>query len=357
MGLLIEGMDSLLKTFSPSTASFEETFKTAYSHGLEEIYSLENVDISSIRPIKVEPPKEIKPKKPQIPHTPSAQLTFDFFRQTLPPLYLDEPIQLLSLSKPIERRLIEEGKLTIGDILREKGEVKQRLEGYLHGRGPLVDFYSLVKCLTGDQERKKAKAALDRFHLGDIYTLTPLENMEIKRLSVERRREWTQEFNEKVAQKIPFATTKLNAIFDVFIKPWMRNRHGLATRLELTERLQRISENPMHDVLQFINETCFPLLDTLLIPLDDNLYSADRITATRYSQLIAKASTYFYKPTISYPLSELTLLLKQEFALQWQPLEDPFIEKALRHSTQFRVRKGVDGVLLVKLAWSYSSII
>ncbi len=359
-------MDSLLKNFSPSTSSYEETFKTAYSHGLEEIYSLENIDITSIKPISVEPPKEQKPKPKRKAATQVSQLTFDFggeFRETLPPFYLDEPIQMLALSKPLERNLMDQGKNAIGDLLKgeyktyaqgHKDEINQRLENYLKGKeeSRLADFHSLIKCLAGAQDRKRAKLSLDPYHLGGIFELTPLENMEIKRLSEERKKEWADDFFAKMAVKIPFARSKMSDIFDCFIKPWMRGRLGLATRMELLERLQRISENPesAEPTLKFLSSLNINCFEELLQQVDDDLYCVDRITQERFSQVVAKATTYFYKPHLRYALPELTLWLKREFALQWQGYDERFIEKSLRLSSQFRVRKGEEGVLFVKLS-------
>lgn len=354
----------MLKNFSPSTASYEETFKTAYSHGLEEIYSLENVDISSIKPISIEPKKEqkAKPKRAKPPH--SSDLLLDLggeFRKTLPPFYLDEPIQLLALSKPVERTLLDQGKLTLGDLKEYqagqglKEEIERRLESYLKDQEPgFVDFFSFIRCLTGTQDRRRVKVALEPYQLEEVVSLSPLENMEIKRLSEERKRDWMGEFYGKLEEKVPYARSKMSDVFDVFIRPWMRNRFGLATRLELMERLQRISENPeaADGILKFISAIAFngSAFDALLLKVDEDLYCVDQPTRERFSQIVAKASTYFYKPHIRYPLPELTLLLKQEFAVQWQGYEGPFIEKSLRLSSQFRVRKGAEGVLSVRLS-------
>ena len=43
-----------------STKSFEEVYKTSYSHGLESIYRIENIDLKTVRKLGV---KEEKPSK------------------------------------------------------------------------------------------------------------------------------------------------------------------------------------------------------------------------------------------------------------------------------------------------------
>jgi hypothetical protein len=349
-------MDSMLKTFSPSTESFEKTFKTAYSHGLEEIYSLENVDIKSIKPIRVETPKQKDRQKRALPVGP-AQLVFDFCREALPPFYLEEPIQVLTLSKPLEKILIDQGKTHLRDLINGdflligqgyKDEISQRLTEYLKGTSSsvFVDFYSLIRCLTGTLDRRKVKAALEPYLL-EVYHLSPLENMELKRLSQERKKEWIAEIHTKLESS--YAKAKLREIFDVYFKPWIRRR-GLAKRYELFERMERISEYPeaSEGVINFFS-TFFgkPLFDALLCQVDEDVYAADRATEKLFSKVIARASTYFYKPNIRYPLPELISQLQREFALEWDNVPALFIEKCLRLASSFSVRKGENGLLWV----------
>lgn len=63
-------------TKPPSTESFEKTYETAYSHGLEAIYSLETVDVASIKTFSfVSKPEQ---KKVFTLEDPDPQLSLDF---------------------------------------------------------------------------------------------------------------------------------------------------------------------------------------------------------------------------------------------------------------------------------------
>lgn len=341
-----------MKPFSPSTASFEETFKTAYSHGLEEIYTLENVDISSIKTIQV----EVKtPKKAVQEASYTQEPAFDFgegFQESLEPFYLDEPIHVLNLPKVMERNLIDRGHYHLRDLIREgncEREVREYLKGRLQEGTRMIHFASLIRCVIGAQERKRAKVSLDPFSLGEIVELTPIESLEIKRLSPDRLEEWRTEFRGRIAAKRKFVLSKVAEICTVLIKPWMRGRLGLAFKADLIDRLQRVSLEPelTEGALNWLSvcffENAFPLT---LIPLEEELYAVDSQTRERFMQVVERALTYFYKPHVRYTLDELSLWIKREFAAEWIGFPDGFVEKALRLSSRFIVRKGESGLMI-----------
>ena len=201
----------------PDTLTFEETYKTAYSHGLEAIYALENIDIKSIRPIlPLQANKAPGPKiVPQIfPEKLSDQLELDLgdaYRGWIDSFIKKEPIHVLGLSRHAEKCLLEHGKRVLGDLIHTnlkefvflKGmgqghvdEIQQKLARYLEGR-PLerckkIDFASWIRSIVAAFDRKKVYVALESHHLSDLFSLSPSESVETRRLTLEKQ-EWIQE--------------------------------------------------------------------------------------------------------------------------------------------------------------------
>lgn len=359
-------------------SSYAETYRTAYSHGLEAIYALETVDIKSVR--RIEMPSLVVPKKKsevsrkKTSVSSSSQLEFDFgpsFRNSISSFLVREPIQVLGLSSSAERCLLLQGLKLLNDLVKESTslngigqghiqEIKEKLELYIDGRPTRqcesVDFSAWVRSLAIELDRKKFFIEMQHYNMCELFSLAPLENVEVNRLTLERKQEWIQQL--EVQLKTPSRKMAINQdienITSAFVKPWMRNRLGLATKNELMERLQRISDDPIiaKKALNFFSaiyyENQFPLKNSLF-QVDEDLYCVDQAAATSYRQAVEKALTYFYKPTIQYPLMNLVRMLEKEFSRCWYNFSEGFFEKILRYAPQFRVRKNSDNVLIVRL--------
>ena len=81
-----------------------QTLKSAYTHGLENIYALEFVDPNSIRPFQIEKKavQTISKQKRLRKYKESPQLELDLglgFRRWMTPFFLDEPVDNLQLTK------------------------------------------------------------------------------------------------------------------------------------------------------------------------------------------------------------------------------------------------------------------
>lgn len=376
-------MVSLQKGFggdSTTAKSFEDIYKMAYSHGLETIYALENVDVKSIRRLQDAPsfaPEEVSSTR--LLPAKAPQRFFDFgpgFRDWVEPFYAFEPIQVLGLSKQAEKCLIEHGKPLLGDLLKcdlrslvfLKGmgqghidEIKTKLRLYLDGRevhqAHSIDFISWLRCVTVCvNARKKVFLCLDAYDLGHLLPLTPAEAMELRRLSDDLKEEWIQEGFAELAQtaKSAFVRDRIDQLATVFVKPWVRGRLGLATLDEIRERLERVSLAPeaARKALPFFSDVyydaLFPFKDNLF-EVESDIYAADEWTARAYGVVVEQARTYFYKQGIHYPFLQLVQLLKREFARSWTGFAEGFIEKALRLSGEFSVHKGRGGSLEVRL--------
>lgn len=367
----------------PDVTSFEKTYKTAYSHGLEKIYALENIDIRSVRKITEIPPSTIAEMTETSPdhwiEAPQSQLELKLgleFQKSIPPFILREPIMVLRLPKNVEKCLLEQGKSVLQHLLEPDfktlvalkslgqghiDDVHAKLKKYVAGK-PLqetsrIDFSSWLRTLVADLEPKKTYIALEPFNLSYFVPLSPAENVEVKRLSKEVRQEWVLESEAKFRTE-----NRLRQVYDdwgtivtVFIKPWLKNRLGLATEGELLERLLSKSDSVPEAQLiiswleSIYFSDAFPLAK-FLYPLDEKLFALDEDTVHRYAQIEQKARSYFYKADVYYSLPQLIGLISREYAKIWHGFTEEFIARALRLSPHFRVRKDDSGQLVVRLS-------
>lgn len=367
---------------SSSLKSFEEIYKTSYSHGLEAIYAIEKIDLNSIRRISEQPGTKAsaKPKKQELPtpHVASVQLEFDFgdqYRGWMESFVVREPIQVLGLSRHAEKSLLTNGKHVLRDLIGVdlhsfvffKGmgqghidEIQNKLSQYLNGRALhqcyTVDFVAWLRGWNGFSDRKKAFVCMQPYNLESLFPLSMAESLEVGRLPLDKRQEWTQEVFGELRSKLgKEITADLKKIVDVFVRPWIRNRMGMATKLEILERLQKVSDDPaitnqVFDFLCVVNgNNQFPL-NPFLHQVDDNLYCADASAAETYRLILQVAHSYFYKSSICYTLPHLVQLIARELACCWQGVSIGFMEKSLRQSSHFHVRKQSDSGLMVSLA-------
>lgn len=363
-----------ISTNSSDTSSFEEIYKKSYSHGLEAIYALENIDIKSVKRIETAPKNEAKKPYQKKTFQKLLQEELDLgdeYRGWIKPFVLKEPIHVLELSKHAEKTLVEHGKKCLEDLLtinvkdfvflRGFGqghieEIQSKLNLYLEGtptdKAHKVDFTSWLKCLVGNHDRKKVFALLTSYDLADLFSLSPSESVEVRKLTLEKKLEW----NEDIIAKIATVEQKLSVLKDLqiivstFIKPWIRRRGGFATKTELEERFQRISESKfrVQNILLFIRDVYFSKKETLnqfVLEIDDGVFCSDQVYALLYDKIIDKALSYFYHTSVYYTLDELIAFLEREFSRSWTGFAEGYIEKVLRISSAFYITKGPKGLL------------
>jgi hypothetical protein len=366
---LFPSPDSHAQTFP----SFEETYQSSYSHGLETIYALETVDPKTIRRLntyKVDvstTESNSKFKSLQI-HKPSNQHELDLgdnFRNWITPSILNEPIQVLELTRCIEKTLLDHHlkcicdilKLNFNQILKFRGlgqahlqEIKEKIQNYLKGqelrKTKGINFGSLIRCVAADGNSKKVHLYLKKYHLDELITLIPSESLELRRLSSSAGQEWMKEAIQELQEqsKTVFVQQKIKEMANAFIKPWMRLRFGFATSQEILERVESICIDAirMDYSLLFISDTFysakFPFSEDL-VEVSSGIFSVDFWHDQIFKKVVIKAKTYFYKPSINYLLNELVLWLEREFAKSWVGFAEGMIEKILRLSHDFHLWK------------------
>lgn len=368
--------------YSTAFDEFEHTYQHSYSHGLEKIYALENVDIRSVR--KIENPaglsakiqtKKITRKQPKLA-VEQLELPFGFpFQKTIEPFIFREPIQVLGFTKRVEGWLLGLEKVTIGDLLDNTrqsilpltgigqghlDEICSKLYSYLEQNyleTPKLDFVSWTKTVMGDLEAKKSAVLLEAFELPALVHLSPAESAEVRKLTSENRVKWIEEALVKCQspQKMLQVHSDMHHMAEHHLKPWLHMRVGMATLDELQECLFKLSGcyPYLQQNLTFFSTIYFQghfPLEPFLTPVEDELYCDTCETAKSYQSVIETARTYFYRDHLHYPLDSLVGLISRELAQKWEGFADTFIERALRLSSCFRVRKGPSEQLIVKLS-------
>jgi hypothetical protein len=370
------------KEYTSEQQSFEKTFQSSYSHGLEFIYAIENVDLKSVRRISENSPSIQQSHSPKSffyekEELPQLELDLgDAYKTNMDSFVLEEPINVLGLSKLAEKSLFENNKNCLKDLigtdLKEfvffKGmgqghidEINLKLSKYIDGR-PLkncnfVDFGAWIRSLVSELDRKKTYVFMEHYQLADFFSLTPAESVEVRRLTLEKRSEWNESITQECRNAKKQSSVEINVrkINTIFIKPWMKQRFGLATYQEILERVEQISEVPScvslvsHFLSEVYFEGYFPFASDL-IKVNEGIYCADQFIADTYEMIIYKAKSYFYNSDVNYRFFHFLNLLSRDFAKHWHGFPEGFVEKALRNSPTFRVRKGNDHQLFIKLS-------
>lgn len=441
------GVATSFQAQSPDKGTDGESSGPQYTHGLEDIYAIETIDVSTVRPmgsgdvaplrsvevdeepheleqevegaVDVDPPIDLtlaevvesavqpavvvahqrsdvaaadrmasnRDARRSLGATSEATdpvLSLDLgapFRGWMPSMALDEPIGALGLSPQATGPLGDAGFLVLRDIvqLRKSGatslqgmgqghfdEMMQRLDAYLKGRDHdccrKIDFTGLVRCVLSDVSAKDAHLACDQHGLEHLYPLNASQEMDLRRVSSEqlvaRRADAVAKVSEEHHRAV--LVEKLAEITEVFVRPWMRGRHGIATRSEVEERVEAVSTDvkDTRQVLRWIQDLFLkenPICSQLC-KAAPGLYVSDTNVLEQYRALVVLARSYFYAPHVKYRLDELVARLEREMAVSWDSLPDGFIEKVLTESPTFAVRKGQCGHRKVRLnPWSSQS--
>jgi len=196
----------------------------------------------------------------------------------------------------------------------------QLLSAMMHDTGKATHYVP-----SGHEE--KAKQSLE-----SIYTLETIDAQSVRPLLKTPKREVQKSADPQLS--LPFEK-RFSDPFDSHVIPWIEVRGGIATRVEIKERLER-TQCPS----QQFSET--------LIALEEDLFASDSKSAERYRAIISRAKTYFYHPHSRYPLRQLISWLEREFAKEWEHFPASFIEKCLFSSQEFTLFKTQDHQLSIR---------
>ncbi len=294
----------------------------------------------------------------------------------LPTCRLYEPIQVLQLPKLAQDALLGAGKRLVGEVYAlayEEGELEElllpehvaltqaRVRRYFLGfedpyRTTKVDLLSLLRCAVGDLDRVDLYLFLKPYSLDGLLPLSPAEQSLLRHLSgsdkAERRERIADALHEMGRQERLWHL--LRQVVVEFIEPWMAHRQKLASTRALNDRLcaivtDRSVVKPLCKLLADTYAPSKPIWSLLLREVAEDVFCSDEETAVQYNLAVARAKTYFYHPSIQYPLAHLVSLVAREIAMRWKGFPDGFIERVIKHEPAFRCRKALQGGRVVRL--------
>lgn len=316
-------------------SSFQEIYKTSYSHGLEQIYKLENVDLKSVKRLEVK--QEIKAEAFKSSDVFLDELDLgEGFRLWIAPSVFDEPIQVLDLNRHVEKCLLDQGLTTLKHLYETdlskfvyvKGmgqghidELKGKLQRYLDSK-PLkrqgtVDFRSWILSLFAHFSPRESVVILEPYRLEKWINLSPLDQIEVRKLAPERKEEIREQ--AKLHFEL-FETTfrkKFLEIESSFIKPWIAKREGMASFQEVKNFLLLKADNEEEALSSF---SFFSDYFEHLIP--EKVYFSDPETEELFGLVEQLGLTYFWTSEAYYPFEQLYRFLSHELAKKFYFLSE-----------------------------------
>lgn len=338
--------------------SFEEVYQSSYSHGLEQIYKLENVDIKSVRKIEPKPNGVIKAHVIE-----KCEEDLDLgegHRLWVTPFVLDEPLEVLELHKQPEKWLREQGITHLGQLYNtdltqfifSKGmgqghidDINTKLNNYLSGK-PLkrqyhIDFRSWITSILAPLSRKESFLLMETYCLEHSVVLTPMDLMEVRKMGSEQKDAHVKEAKEKILVEKHKVIKRFREIESAFIRPWVFGRLGIASKEEVEERLKRKSLETDLKRWHFIT-ALFPQMQF------QEIYFATPHMEADYLILEKAIRSYFWNDTAVYPLHDLYRLVSEKLSLSFRPAEFEKVLKFLEISPSFSLVKE-NGSLLVSV--------
>lgn len=274
---------------APFSNCFEDTFQKSYSHGLEKIYTLEEIDLASVRP----------------------------FSQTAS-TFLSPSAEVVSLSSP---------SFPQTDLFAASNE---------------LNLNSWITQLINGLDKRKTSLLLERYQLSSLLFLSPTESFDLKRASSATKEQWYREIVALLRQEEKKRGCFLffQQLVDLLVRPWIYQEVGFITEEEILNKLTllgRIEE--VKGILNFAKEiyfdNAFPFA-CYLYQAEEKIFCADQGMLSDYSEVIRCALSYFYKSTICYKMDELVYYVEKELSYSWNGFEPGFVKKCLKNSSFFR---------------------
>lgn len=332
---------------------------------LNAIYTLETIDVKSIRtlsrPVQT-PLKEVVQEINKTKDVPFKE-TFDFgerFQNYVPACVQDEGVQVLSLSKTVEKWLLEHQIRTINDLQKSSliglggghvEEVHTTLNRYLSGKELQncyeVDFLSLIKASFGHIERKSLFLLLKPFFLSDWIQLSTLEKADIKKLTLDCKLKLKE--SAKKEFNLNYIDNYLKKVFCAWINPWVLSRGGIVSEDEVIERLtiKSFNQEEAKGALNLFKELGISF-SRYLFQVEPSLYVTSEFDSKLFFDVYVTAKSYFVRSSSQYPLETLIGYIQRELALSWKQASYKFIKTLLFHSSCFELYRDEKGIWCVK---------
>ncbi len=350
-----------------------------YSHGLEEHYRLETVDIQTVKTFAPFTKKEknktltsscVVPQLP-LPLGPS-------FDRALPTLRLHESTRALALS-PFAKRALDELRVSSLQELRTlmpsleqrkirglgQGHVDEIVEkyhsymsGYLSQNSLLLlqtfEIALLPKLLLDQMPHTLQYHLFSQYALGHLISLTAAENNEYQKMAQEQRQSLCHNaLQQAIEKRGSLIRSLLHDIACAFIHPFLEKRHGIASSAEIEEcimnhchGLDRQECEKLLTMLSTILQTSF-LFEASCVHIGKTHYAANTEIANDLQDIQKAAARYFPHVGMRYRFETLVDYLKRDFSKKWKGYPEGFIERALSYSELFSLFRDEQGHLAI----------
>ncbi|GEM_PF-2709312 len=324
---------------------------------LDALYKVETVNLATVRkatapsgPKKAEESPRMTPEEPLNPISSNEPIgpALDLVSERLSSFVLQEPIQVLRLSKKLEAQLRAVGKERLIHLLEEKQEevqnkLQKRLGPHFSKESGRVDFEALLRAAFHPLSFSFLQEALKPFGLDSIWATSDRQVYE----------EPTERFLKEVNR---FALIEsLGAVFKTFIVPWIQRREGVATKGEIEEKLVSLA------ITERDTAPIFKLFDKLLgkewmgeflVTLEEGVYSSDQKMAEQVKKAEKALLEFFYTEELEYPQEDLLTLVEGALVRRWSLLSRRLLIRTLHSLSRYKLLKRKGGVIYVSLCKS-----
>ena len=340
-------------------SSFQEIYKTSYSHGLEQIYKLENIDLKSIKKLEVK--QDIHAQLFAVSDEYLDELDLGpEHRLWISPSVFEEPIQVLDLNKHSEKCLLDQNIRTLKNLyetdlsqfiyLKGMGqghidEMQSKLSRYLDSK-PLkrqgkIDFRSWILSLFTNFTPRESFIVLEPYKLEKWITLSPLDLIEVKKIAAERKEEIRTQAKLHFEISQTKVTNRFKEIEASFIKPWVLAREGIANPDELSERLtlKAVDSAASSSSLAFFSDH----FETLV---PNSLYFANSESEDLFHSVHKKATSYFWNESTVHPFHELYTYMVKELVREFKFLTETKFHRIMELSPTFYLYRKPTGLFV-----------
>lgn len=381
---LVEDTAAMVQAHTAPKSKSDLPAENAYSHGLEDIYALENIDPKTIRKLGGQEEDQKKPlakeddtkKQYALPSIQEMELNLGpKYVSFMPSFMLNLPLGVLKIDESTKKAASQRGLKYIKDLVEcdwkeivlVKGlgqahaeELQAKLEILVNGKElflcQTIDFKSLLRSLVSEEMLTKHYINFQQYGLEGILELTPVMHLEIKRASHEVKMRWLEESLSALhtPDSHELVRSSLEQVMMTYVTPWLHTRNGFAFIYEVMDLLEQLSEDPhiFDKIIECLTSTyCHghSIVEWIMPTNEDGVVFADQNMKRRFLQVEERALSYFYKSNLSYSLDELVLWVYREFAAEWSDMSDESIRKVILHSSSFSVHKNDKNKLIVTL--------
>lgn len=360
-------------------ASSAKNNNNPYSHGLEEIYSIQTVDVQKIRKVsKKGSDKSIVLEASSGFENIEPELDLGLgFRSYIKNTFLDEPIEVLELTSYTLNILLENNIPTLeslklaleNDLSSLPGvgqghidEIALKYASFIKNKNEQtrrIDLESLFRVISRHISKESILLLSDKIGLKGLIPWLSKKQNQMKHLNSKNLEKLLEKAYEELKSDVivDYIKSYINQIAQAFIIPWMNTRNAMASQEEILEYFERHLVKSPHnqELLKFFSQDILGqrFIFNLSIPkvVHEKIWCSSQEQVELLHRLKDLTLTYFYSGHLSYPLELIAQKLEEEFAKSWRECSYYKMVKYFKLSGLFRMQKKEDNKTHVLLSY------